>query len=116
MIENQNSEAKKKRYPSDRLKLHAMLGKKEQELHELQDEVQELCRRVKQADFTAINATAAMYNVTPEQFEQIMQALRSENDRVIPPLPVKAQEAAKVPAPEKEISDEEDDSNDDEDA
>ena len=61
------TEKKKKRYPADRQKLHALLDRREQELLELQEEVEDLRGLVKQADRTAIHATAELYNVTPEQ-------------------------------------------------
>ena len=45
LIEVKNlNDKKKKRYPTDRLKLHALLEKKEQDLIELQEEVEELRR------------------------------------------------------------------------
>ena len=72
---NNLNDKKKKRYPTDRLKLHALLEKKEQDLIELQEEVEELRRLVKQADHTAIHATADMYNVTPEQLAEIMKSI-----------------------------------------
>ena len=61
------TEKKQKRYPTDRLKLHALLEKKEKELVRLREEVEEIRKLVQQADASAINATAAQYNVTPEQ-------------------------------------------------
>ncbi len=79
------NDKKKKRYPADRLKLHALLDKKEQELIELQEEVEELRRLVKQADHTAIHATADMYNVTPEQLAEIMKSIFGGNP--LPELP-----------------------------
>ena len=57
------TEKKRKRYPADRQKLHALLEKREQELIELQEEVEELRRLVQQADCTAIHATAEPYHV-----------------------------------------------------
>ena len=79
LIEVKNlNDKKKKRYPTDRLKLHALLEKKEQDLIELQEEVEELRRLVKQADHTAIHATADMYNVTPEQLAEIMKSIFGE--------------------------------------
>ena len=112
------SEIKKKRYPSDRLRLHALLEKKEQELLELECEVQELRERVRQADFSAINATAVLYNITPEQFEEIMRAMRGEHGQAVPPLPMTIPEetADLVPDENPEIPDEEDNSIDDENA
>ena len=110
MNENQTNETKKKRYPSDRLRLRAMLEKKEKELLDLQNEVQELRERVKQADYSAINATAAMYHITPELFEMIVQTMNGGHGQTVPPL------SAAAPDAEPEIPDEEDDSIDNEDA
>ena len=59
------TEKKRKRYPADRQKLHALLEKREQELIELQEEVEELRRLVQQADRTAIHATAELYQCYP---------------------------------------------------
>ena len=67
------TEKKQKRYPTDRLKLHALLKKKEKELVDLREEVEEIRKLVQQADASAINATAAQYNVTPEQLAEIMK-------------------------------------------
>ncbi|MGN0762838.1 MAG: hypothetical protein ACI4MK_05600, partial [Aristaeellaceae bacterium] len=69
------TEKKKKRYPADRQKLHALLDRREQELIELQAEVEDLRGLVKQADRTAIHATAELYNVTPEQLAEIMRSM-----------------------------------------
>ena len=69
----------------------------------LEAEVKELRSLVKQADFTAINATAEMYNVTPEQFAQIMQSLRDRQEQVFPELPPDAVAVPILPdEPEKE--------------
>ena len=79
------TEKKKKRYPADRQKLHALLDRREQELIELQAEVEDLRGLVKQADRTAIHATAELYNVTPEQLAEIMRSMFG--DRLVPELP-----------------------------
>ena len=92
---NDLNDKKKKRYPTDRLKLHALLEKKEQDLIELQEEVEELRRLVKQADHTAIHATADMYNVTPEQLAEIMQSIFGE--KPLPDLPRDLAVASAVP-------------------
>ena len=63
---NNLNDKKKKRYPTDRLKLHALLEKKEQDLIE-------------------IHATADMYNVTPEQLAEIMKSIFGE--KPLPELP-----------------------------
>ncbi|MBR4501414.1 MAG: hypothetical protein IKP22_05925 [Clostridia bacterium] len=94
------SEIKKKRYPSDRLKLHELLKKKEQELTDLEEEVNELRSRVRQADFTAISATAEMYNVSPEQFAELMRAMHDGRTQAVPDLPVGAAVPAASPKEE----------------
>ena len=97
------SEKKRKRYPADRHRLHDLLEKKEESLLSLETEVKELRSLVRQADFTAINATAEMYNVTPEQFAQIMQSLHDRQEQAFPELPPDAVAVPILPdEPEKE--------------
>ena len=106
---NDLNDKKKKRYPTDRLKLHALLDKKEQDLIELQEEVEELRRLVKQADHTAIHATADMYNVTPEQLAEIMKSIFGE--KPLPELPKDVTAASADPDishGEEEIPDDDD--------
>lgn len=80
-------ENRKKRYPSDRLRLHALLERKEKELASLQEEVEEIQKLVRQADATAINATAEMYHVTPEQLAEIMREKFGSRSKPVPDLP-----------------------------
>ena len=106
------TEKKKKRYPADRQKLHALLGRREQELLDLQEEVEDLRGLVKQADRTAIHATAELYNVTPEQFAEIMKSMFG--DRLVPELPRDVQAAPAeadppVKQPDEEVMDDDDD-------
>ena len=63
----------KKRYPADRIKLHALLDKKENELRRLTEEVNQLRARVKEADRTAINATCELYALTPEMLSAFLR-------------------------------------------
>lgn len=102
------TEKKKKRYPADRQKLHALLDRREQELIELQAEVEDLRGLVKQADRTAIHATAELYNVTPEQLAEIMKSMFG--DRMVPELPkdvqaVPAETDAPAKLPDEEVMD-----------
>lgn len=102
------TEKKKKRYPADRQKLHALLDRREQELIELQEEVEDLRGLVKQADRTAIHATAELYNVTPEQLAEIMKSMFG--DRLVPELPRDVQAApaeagVSIAPPEEEVMD-----------
>lgn len=73
---------KKRKYPTDRLKLHALLEKKEQALKALRGEVEELRGLVKQADNAAISETADLYCLTPEKLKEIMKSMFGE-----PPKP-----------------------------
>ena len=108
------SERKKRRYPADRNRLHDLLDRKEAVLADLQGEVEELRRVVKEADMTAIQATAQMYNVTPEQFEEIMRRMTEDAEQILPALPADvvsgnpASEEADDPEEEEETIDEED--------
>ena len=101
------SEKNQKRYPTDRLKLHELLEKREQQLKNLQEEVRELRQLVKQADATAINATAELYNVTPEQLAEIMKKMYGDRSKPVPDLPQNV-------AAETDASEEKEDSIDDE--
>lgn len=106
------TEKKKKRYPADRQKLHALLDRREQELIELQAEVEDLRDLVKQADRTAIHATAELYNVTPEQLAEIMKSMFG--DRLVPELPrdvqaVPAEADAPATLPDEEVMDDDGD-------
>lgn len=99
------NETKQRRYPADRLKLHTLLEKKRKQLEELQKQVEELQKLVQTADATAINATAALYNVTPEQLSEIMRKLYGDKAE---PEPVHTRKRAAAPknadriSPEKE--------------
>lgn len=106
------TEKKKKRYPADRQKLHALLDRREQELIELQAEVEDLRGLVKQADRTAIHATAELYNVTPEQLAEIMKSMFG--NRLVPELPRDVQAApaeavSHAAQPDEEVMDDDDD-------
>ena len=88
--------------------LHALLDRREQELIELQAEVEDLRGLVKQADRTAIHATAELYNVTPEQLAEIMKSMFG--DRLVPELPkdvqaVPAETDAPAKLPDEEVMD-----------
>ena len=88
LIEVKNlNDKKKKRYPTDRLKLHADMCSElgclliEGSMRSsIPDEA-----HAAQADHTAIHATADMYNVTPEQLAEIMKSIFGE--KPLPELP-----------------------------
>ena len=101
------TEKKQKRYPTDRLKLHALLKKKEKELVDLREEVEEIRKLVQQADASAINATAAQYNVKPEQLAEIMKKLYGDKTKPVPELPQSVKDAGRQPAEKEESIDDE---------
>lgn len=65
------------RFPSDRVKLHAMLQKKNAVLAALTAEVEELRRRTTEADHLAITNIADEFSVTPDQFMRFVQAMQN---------------------------------------
>ena len=99
------TEKKQKRYPTDRLKLHALLKKKEKELVGLREEVEEIRKLVQQADASAINATAVQYNGTPEQLAEIMKKLSGDKTKPVPELPQSVKDAGRQPAEKEESID-----------
>ena len=95
------TEKKQKRYPTDRLKLHALLKKKEKELVDLREEVEEIRKLVQQAD------ASAQYNVTPEQLAEIMKKLYGDKTKPVPELPQSVKDAGRQPAEKEESIDDE---------
>ena len=106
------SEMKQKRYPTDRLKLHELLEKREKQLQNLQEDVKTIRQLVKQSDATAITATAELYNITPEQLAEIMKKMYCDKSK---PVPVSPQEL-KVDSGASTDSENKEDSIDEEDA
>ena len=106
------NENKRKRYPIDRLKLRALLEKKEQESLELQEEVERLRQMVKQADIDALVAVAEMYDLTPEELTQMMISIRGDRSQPEADIP---DSITAIPAePEQIMFPEEEDPLDDE--
>ena len=103
----------KKRYPTDRLKLHALLEKKEQELSDLKAEVEDLRARTLEADRTAIIANCELYSLTPELLAEFLKAKFGGNEKsLVPEMPEGAQPAAALseyPVKPKEEDDEDED-------
>lgn len=79
------NEKKARRYPADRVKLHALLDKKRQELKLLQEEVEDLEARCLEADRTEIHATVEMYNISVDELKAWLQEKCA--DHAIPELP-----------------------------
>lgn len=70
-------EKKKRRYPADRMRLHALLDKRETQLRDLTEEVEELRGLVTAADHLAITDATDALNVTPEQLIEFLEVLKS---------------------------------------
>ena len=103
----------KKRYPTDRLKLHALLEKKEQDLSDLKAEVEDLRARTLEADRTAIIANCELYSLTPELLAEFLKAKFGGNEKsIVLELPEGAQPVAALseyPVKPKEEDDEDED-------
>ena len=99
------NETKKRHYPADRNKLHALCERLEAEIAERQERLEEVRKLADAADNAVIVNAAKTYNVTPEEFVQMVQAFRSGN--LFPVIEAQEDEFAE-PAEEFELSDEED--------
>ena len=77
----------KKRYPADRIKLHALLERKENELCRLTEEVNQLRARVKEADRTA---NCELYALTPEMLSAFLRTKFGTQDNA-PEIPAAPQ-------------------------
>ena len=71
------NEDRKRRYPTDREKLHALADRLEKEIAERQEKLAEVKRLIVHANNMLIVNAAKTYNVTPEEFVRLAQALRS---------------------------------------
>ena len=98
-----NTDMKKRHFPRDRVKLHELLDKREQDLIDLQDELKDLRAAVTEADHTAIHTTAEAYSVTPDMLKELFEVLQS-GKRVPPELIARM---TPLPVPEKTVKKEE---------
>ena len=71
------AENTQRHFSADPAKLHSMLDRKTAELDALTAEVEELRRRVTEADHHALTSTADEFNVTPNQFKRFVEAMQS---------------------------------------
>ena len=76
---------KKRRFPADRMRLHALLDKREAQLRALTAEVEELRALTIQADHLAITNVTDALNVTPEQFFAFLAAMKG--GAIMPDIP-----------------------------
>ena len=99
------SESRKRHYPNDRNKLHALCERLEAEIAERQERLVEVRKLADAADNAVIVNAANTYNVTPEEFVQMVQAFRSGN--LFPEVKIADDESAEAfdPSDEEELED-----------
>ena len=110
------NERKKKRFPTDRNKLHELHDKLVREIAEKQACLEEVTRLARQADNTAIVDIALNYNVTPEEFAEIMQQLRTKvpGADILPVRKPEPAESEDLTTDPEEMTDDEDDEDEEE--
>lgn len=70
-------EVRKRRYPTNREKLYELRDKLEAEISERQSALSDVRKLIREADNAAIINTAKIYNVTPEEFAELVNLSRS---------------------------------------
>ncbi len=70
-------EVRKRRYPTNREKLYELRDKLEAEISERQSALSDVRKLIREADNAAIINTAKVYNVTPEEFAELVNLSRS---------------------------------------
>ena len=92
---------KKRHYPADRDKLHALCERLEAEISERQERLAEVRKLAIAADNAAIVNAVKTHNITPEELVQVVEMIRSGN--IMPVLSVKEEKNADMGKPRKEI-------------
>ena len=70
---------KKRHYPADRDKLHALCERLEAEIAERQERLAEVRKLAIAADNAAIINTVKNHNITPEELVRVVEMIRSGN-------------------------------------
>jgi hypothetical protein len=73
------NEKRKLHLPSDRNKLHALCDRLEAEIAMRKERLEKVRKLAEEADNAAIINTAKIYNITPEEFVRMAEALRSNS-------------------------------------
>jgi len=76
------NENRKRHYPADRNKLHELCNRLEAEIAERQERLAEVRKLAIAADNAAIVNTVKTFNVTPEEFAQLVQEMRLRNPNI----------------------------------
>lgn len=106
---------KKKRYPTDRAKLHALYDSLLEKQTELNEEVEYVRGLVQKADNNAILSTVDSFNITPEGLAELLARLKGgELPGFIPNAVPQYARTAEIMEDEDETTemDEEDEDND----
>ena len=91
---------RKRHYPADRDKLHALCERLEAEIAERQERLAEVRKLAIAADNAAIINTVKAHNITPEELAQVVEIIRAGNP--MPLLGIAEDESAKPAKPRKE--------------
>ena len=73
------NDKKKRHYPADRDKLHALCERLEAEIAERQERLAEVRKLAIAADNAAIINTVKNHNITPEELVRVVEMIRSGN-------------------------------------
>ena len=91
---------RKRHYPADRDKLHALCERLEAEIAERQERLAEVRKLAIAADNAAIINTVKTHNITPEELAQVVEMIRSGNP--MPQLGIAEDESVKPAKARKE--------------
>ena len=91
---------RKRHYPADRDKLHALCERLETEIAERQERLTEVRKLATAADNAAIINAVKAHNITPEELVRVVEMIRSGVP--IPLLGIAEEESAKPEKPRKE--------------
>lgn len=103
---------KKKRYPTDRVKLHALLDSLIEKQAELNEEVEYVRDLTQKADNNAILSTVDSFNISPEGLAELLARLKSGELPGFIPNAVPQYARTAVEEQEDEVIDEEDEEDD----
>ncbi len=94
------NDIRKRHYPADRDKLHALCERLEAEIAERQERLAEVRKLAVAADNAAIVNAVKTHNITPEELVQVVEMIRSGN--LMPVLPIEEEKLAGMEKARKE--------------
>ena len=95
------NDIRKRHYPADRDKLHALCERLESEIAERQERLAEVRKLAVAADNAAIVNAVKTHNITPEELVQVVEMIRSGN--LMPVLPIEEEKLAGMEKIRKEM-------------